>query len=361
MMIYKIALSLVPGVGGVLGKKLVSACGSAEAVFREKKANLMKIKGIGEAVVAGIFNRTIYEKAEKELDFISKYQIKVLFFDDDQYPVRLKHCVDGPLLLYFKGTDVLSSKKILGVVGTRKPSLYGKEKCREIISQLDKDILIISGLAYGIDTIAHQAALERDLSTIGVLAHGLDLIYPWMNKSLAEKMVRQGGLLTEEPSGTRLHRDLFPKRNRIIAGLSDAVLVVESGLTGGAMITADVASSYDRDVFALPGRSGDKTSEGPNFLIKTNKAALIESADDINKLLGWTDHSTDRQYKLDFLLNLDEEESKVLQCLAKDRNTNIEEIYLTTGLSLNKLTSVLLNFEFEGIVKAFPGRMYRLL
>jgi DNA processing protein len=361
MMIYKIALTMVPGIGGILGKKLVNACGSAEAIFREKKTNLMKIRGIGEVAVAGLSDRNLFDKAEKELEFITKYQIKALFFDEDQYPVRLKHCPDGPLLIYYKGTDVLSSKKILGVVGTRKPSLYGKEKCREIISQLDKDILIISGLAYGIDTVAHHAALERELATVGVLAHGLDLIYPWMNKSLAEKMIRQGGLLTEEPSGTRLNRDLFPKRNRIIAGLSDAVLVIESGLTGGAMITADIASSYDRDVFALPGRSGDKTSEGPNFLIKQNKAALIETADDINKLLGWTDHTVDRQIKLDFLLNLDEEESKVMQCLAKDKAINIEEIYLNTGIQLNRLTSILLNFEFEGIVKAYPGRMYKLL
>jgi DNA processing protein len=361
MLIYQIALTMVPGIGGILGKKLVNACGGVEAIFKEKKGNLMKIKGIGGAAIAGINNKEIFERADKEIEFISKYQIRTLFYDEDDYPVRLKHCPDGPLLMYYKGTDVLSSKKILGVVGTRKPSLYGKEKCREIISQVDKDILIVSGLAYGIDTVAHHSALERDLPTVAVLAHGLDLIYPWMNKPLAEKMVRQGGLLTEEPSGTRLNRDLFPKRNRIIAGLSDAVLVIESGLTGGAMITADIASSYDRDVFALPGRSGDKTSEGPNFLIKTNKAALIETAADINNLLGWTDHTVDRQIRLDFLLNLNEEESKVMECLNKEKTVNIEEIYVVTGLPLNRLTSILLNFEFEGIVKAFPGRMYRLL
>ena len=275
---YQIALTLIPGVGDVLAKNLISYCGSAEEVFKQKKAQLFKIPDIGPVIAESIVKFNSFKRAEEEIKFIEKYKIQPLFYLDKTYPERLKQCYDSPPLLYYKGNVELNQTKILAIVGTRKASDYGKAITEEIISGLSQEgILIISGLAYGIDIYAHKAALKNNLNTIGVVGHGLDTIYPAIHKPVAEKMINQGGILTEFMSKTKMSPENFPARNRIVAGISDAVLIVEAAEKGGALITAEIANSYNRDVFAIPGRSIDTVSRGCNYLIKSNKAALVES------------------------------------------------------------------------------------
>jgi DNA processing protein len=360
LLVHQIALTLIPGIGDIQGKKLVSYCGGVEAVFRENRGHLMKIPGIGEAAVKSILGRDIFKTAEKEVEFIRQFRIRPLFYTDKFYPERLKHCADSPMMLYFKGTADLNRPRVISIVGTRRPTEYGRETCRQLILDLaDLDILVVSGLAFGIDTVAHKSALSANLKTIAILAHGLDTIYPGMNRPLAGKMARNGGLLTEFISGTRLNKDLFPRRNRIIAGMSDAVLVVESAEKGGALITADIANSYNRDVFAVPGRVGDTSSFGCNMLIKNNKAALVQSAADIRFMMGWDAvvNREARQHKL--FINLNDEEKKVMDILGVRGEAGIDEIYLNSGLPASKVASILLRLEFEGLVRCLPGKIFR--
>jgi len=361
-LIYQIGITLIPGIGDVNGKKLIAYCSGAEAVFKEKRKNLMKIPGIGEATVNSIISQKVLERAEKEIEFINKYKITPLFFSDKAYPQRLKHCIDSPLMLYYMGSADLNSPRIVSIVGTRRASEYGKEICNKIIEGLiDLNVLVISGLAYGIDTNAHKTALKNNLATVGILAHGLDRIYPAANKSLAEKMVLNGGLLTDFLSKTNPDRENFPKRNRIIAGISDATIVIESAIRGGALITANIANSYNRDVFAVPGKLTDKYSEGCNFLIKTNRAALIQSAKDVKYIMRWESESkkTARQKKLFTEFSPDEE--LVMNILKEKEEVGIDYIVLKSKLSSSKIASILLNLEFEGIVKCLPGKMFKCL
>ncbi|MCU0370295.1 MAG: DNA-processing protein DprA [Bacteroidales bacterium] len=358
---YRIALTLIPGIGDVNGKKLVAYCGGAEAVFREKKKNLLKIPGVGEAIANAVTRKDIFAKAEKEAGFIRQYQITPLFYLDPEYPDRLKHCEDGPMMIYFKGKADLCMKRILSVVGTRMPTDYGKAMCEQVIQDFSgQGVMIVSGLAYGVDTAAHRAALAAGLPTVGVLAHGLDQIYPFVNRPLAEKMVENGGLLTEFLSGTSLNRDYFPRRNRIIAGIADATLVIESAMKGGALITADIANSYSRDVFALPGRATDAKSCGCNQLIKTNKAALIHSAADISYMMGWDRSPRHDQVQQKLFSELTEQEKVILGILDVRKEAGIDEIYLNSGMTASKVASILLKLEFDGIVRSMPGKRYKL-
>ncbi|NMD16070.1 MAG: DNA-protecting protein DprA, partial [Bacteroidales bacterium] len=269
-LLYEIALTLIPGVGDINGKKLVNYCGSAEAVFKEKKSALMRIPGIGEYTANAILNTKPFDRAQQEIEFIKKYKVNVFYYKDKNYPLRLRNCEDAPILIYYKGTESLNPPLSLSIVGTRRATDYGKwyiDKLMEALSSYS--VVIISGLAFGIDTAAHRSALEHGLPTIAILGHGLDRIYPSQNRQLAKKILDHGGLLTDFPSQTKPDRENFPKRNRIIAGLCDALLVIETGIKGGSLITADIANSYNRDVFALPGRFGDQMSEGCNWLIRT--------------------------------------------------------------------------------------------
>lgn len=360
-LIYQIALTLVPGIGDLQGKKLIAYCGGAEAVFREKKKNLLKIPGIGTVMAGSLHAKDIFSRASKEIDFIRQFQITPLFYLEPDYPEKLKHCEDGPMMLYFKGKAKLSQKRILSIVGTRMPTEYGKTMCEQIVHDFsEQGVLIVSGLAYGVDTIAHRASLAVGLPTIGVLAHGLDQIYPYVNRSLAEKMIENGGLLTEFISQTKLNRDYFPRRNRIIAGMADATLVIESAKKGGALITADIANSYSRDVFALPGRATDPKSDGCNQLIKTNKAALVHNAADICYMMGWdqSPHTLPVQQKL--FTELDEQEKKIFGILETRQEADIDEIYLSSGLTASKVAATLLKLEFEGLIRSFPGKRYKI-
>jgi len=363
MLLYQIALMLIPGVGDVLGKKLVSLCGSAEAVFREPRKYLKKIPRVGEDIANAINNREILHRAESEVAFIEKYRIRTLFFQDPSYPYRLKQCSDSPMLIFYKGTADLNASRVISIVGTRSATDYGKIITRKLVEGLaPQQILVVSGLAYGIDGNAHRAALDCGLNTIGVLGHGLDRIYPDVHKNLAEKMISQGGLVTEFLSRTQPDRENFPKRNRIIAGLSDAVIVVEAAEKGGALITADIANSYNRDVFAVPGRIGDPFSEGTNFLVRTNRAALIQKHEDIEYLLGWKRGAEKRsagQRKI--FIELTREEERIVALLTADGQIGIDEISLRAELTMSKVSVALLNLEFEGIVKCLPGKEYILL
>ncbi len=363
MLLYQIGITLLPGIGDITGKKLVAYCGGVEAVFREKKKNIQKIPGIGGKLLNSILNNNVLKHAEQEIEFIKKYKIKTLFYLDKDYPQRLKNCVDGPMLLYYKGSADLNTQKIISFVGTRKATKYGKEMCSELISKISgPDTLIVSGLAYGIDSCSHRAALDNNLPTIGVLAHGLDRIYPATNKNLAEKMIKNGGLLTDFMSRTNPDRENFPKRNRIIAGLSDAIVVVESGRRGGALITAEIANSYNRDVFCVPGKIGDKYSEGCNFFIKTHKAALIQSAEDIKYVMGWMDKPGKNAPKQrELFIEFTEDEQKIVDFLKENNETGIDMICGKCQLPTSKVAAALLNLEFQGIVNSLPGKIYKLI
>lgn len=363
MLQYKIAITLIPNVGHITGKKLIAYCGGVEGLFKEKKNNLKKIPGVGKAFVRTFNTKEALERAEKEIRFIEKFKINPMFYLDKTYPERLKHCEDGPMMIYMKGDADLNSQKVISIVGTRQATKYGKLSCQKIIKDLSADnVLIVSGLAFGIDACAHKSALENGLQTVGILAHGLDRIYPSVNIRLAQKMVKQGGLITEFITETNPDKENFPKRNRIIAGLSDAVLVVEAGNRGGALITADIANSYNRDVFAVPGRINDLFSEGCNWLIRTNQAALVQSAEDIKYLLGWEESSSGKKnIQKQLFVELNPEEEKVMQILKAQEEASSDWISLDGGMPVSIVSAILLNLEFKGVVKSLPGKMYRLL
>ena len=359
---YKIGITLIPDVGDITGKKLIAYCGGVEAVFKEKKQNLLKIPGIGEHLVNSILKQDVLKRAEQEIAFIEKYNITPFFYLDKQYPERLKHCIDSPMMLYFKGNADLNATKIISVVGTRKPTEYGIKTCNKLIKDLtSQNVLIVSGLAYGIDACSHKAALKNNLKTIGVLAHGLDIIYPSLNKSLAEKMVENGGLITEFISKTKMDPAFFPRRNRIIAGLADAVIVVESGIKGGSLITANIANSYSRDVFAVPGKNDDKYSVGCNHLIKINKAALFQSAEDVIYIMGWEKNKEkNAPTQRELFVKLKPNEEILVKLLKENGDSDIDYLCLNANLTMSKVAAALLSLEFSGIIKGLPGKMYSL-
>lgn len=361
-LVCQIALTLVPGVGDVNGRKLVAYCGGVEAVFREKTKALLRIPGIGNTLAGALHSADVISRAEKEARFVEKNRIRTVFYTDKEYPRRLHHCADAPMMLYVKGPVDLNNDRILSMVGTRSATEYGKEVVSHLINGLAAfNVLIVSGLAYGIDSCSHKAALLNNLPTVAVLAHGLDRIYPQANRSLAVRMIEWGGLVTEFISETNPDRENFPKRNRIIAGLADAVVVVEAGRKGGALITAEIANSYNRDVFAVPGRLSDEYSVGCNFLIRTNKAALIQSNEDIIYLMGWEksgEFTGSRQALL--FHSLTQEEEMLVKILDAQGECTVDWLSLQSGLTLGKVTSLLLTLEFKGIVKSLPGKIYKM-
>jgi DNA processing protein len=364
MLQYKIALTMMPGIGDVTGKKLVAYCGGPEEVFTKNRKELLKISDLSEIALQRLLNGRdeAMRKAEAEIRFVENHKIRTLFFLDKEYPYRLFNCTDSPMLLYYKGTADLNHRRIVGMVGTRSATEYGKERCASLIRGLvDDGILVVSGLAYGIDSCAHKTALAAGIPTVGVLGHGLDRIYPAANRSLAEKMLENGGLLTDFPSNTKPDRENFPMRNRIIAGLCDALVVVEAANTGGALITADIANSYSRDVFAVPGRVGDEYSGGCNRFIKTNRAALVESAQDIKYLMGWDQKKSDsagRQQKL--FVELTAEEQAIIEIIKTQGDAGIDLLVTESGMNSSKAAAILLNLEFSGQIKCMPGKRYQL-
>lgn len=365
-LIYKIGIELIPKIGSINAKKLIAYCGGIEAVFKESKKNLLKIPGIGEKIASEVVNQSILKKAEAEVKFIDKFGIKTLYFADPNYPERLKQCEDGPVLIYVKskGTINLNSDKIISIVGTRKATSYGKNICELLIEGLVKKNykpIIVSGLAYGIDITAHKSAIKHQLPTIAILGHGLDTIYPNLHRNIAKEIVNQGALITDFISGTPFDRNNFLRRNRIIAGLSDATIIVESAEEGGALVTADIANSYNREVFAVPGNVTSAYSKGCNQLIKQNKAALIESADDIELLLGWKPNKKNapKQTAIHFD-EFDTEAQTILNYLRENGEETIDVISINTGIHVSKALSALLNLEFAGVVVSKPGKIFAL-
>jgi DNA processing protein len=359
----RIALTLLPEVGSVKAKALVSYCGSVEGVFSQKKNHLEKIPGIGPLTAAAIVSHDVFQLAEKEAEFVMKNKITPLFYLDANYPARLKNCDDSPVMLYFKGNADLNAQKLIAVVGTRNSTQYGKQVCEKLVEGFSAhNITIVSGLAYGIDIIAHRLALKNNLPTIGVLAHGLDKIYPDVHANTAVKMLDNGGLLTEFVSKTKPDKQNFPARNRIVAGMVDAVIVVESALKGGALITAELANSYNRDVFAVPGKVNDLYSQGCNRFISENKAALLESPEQFIKAMNWDEKEKKAKPNRQMVIfnELGEEEKVLVDLLQQNGKLNIDTLILQSKLPVSKVSSTLLNLEFAGVLRSLPGKMYQL-
>lgn len=367
-LLYQIALTLVPNIGDVHAKALINIYGTAHSVFKARKKELENMEGIGVVRARSIKDFTDFSSSEEEIKFIEKYKITPLFITDTNYPQRLLNCFDCPVLLYYRGNADLNNSKIVSIVGTRNNSGYGKTVCEEFIEGLAaENILVVSGLAFGIDTIAHKAALKNNLQTVAVLAHGLDRIYPSQNKSLAKQMTEQGGLLTDFISNTSPDKQNFPKRNRIVAGICDAVIVIESGKKGGSLITAELGNGYNKDVFAIPGRVNDAKSEGCNYLIKNNKAALINSADDFLEFMNWSIRlrsglekgSAKKQREL--FIELSPHEKTVVEILQQQETIHIDDLYFKSGLSSSEVATALLMLEMQNVVLSMPGKIYKLL
>lgn len=363
-LLYQIGLTLIDGIGDVNAKSLLAYCGNAQEVFRQKKSHLQKIPGIGEHLARSVVtSKSALNRAAEEVEFINKYRINPLFFGSSDYPTRLKNCSDGPILLYYKGTADLNAQKIVAIVGTRRPSKYGIEKTIELVDGLTSSgALIISGLAYGVDVLAHKTALEKGLDTVGVVGHGLDRIYPQIHDKVAKKMLKQGGLLTDFMSGTNPDAVNFPKRNRIVAGLCDALVVVESKRTGGSLITATIANSYNKDVFAVPGKAGDPLAEGSNGLIKRNRAALIENAEDLLYAMQWQESPKEpsKTKQIPLMVNLSEEEKAVITLFDTKASRHIDEVCLALQMPVSKVSALLLQLEFSNLIRSRPGKLYEL-
>lgn len=361
---YKIGISLIPGIGSITAKKLIAYTGSIEGVFHEKKKNLLKIPGIGEALAESVVSQHVLSKAEKEVEFIQKYEISYYFYLDEDYPARLKNCEDGPIILYCKGKVNFNQGKVLSVVGTRNATDYGKECCNKLIDDLkarNHQVLITSGLAYGIDICAHRAALRNGYATAAVLGHGLATLYPAVHKATAKEITKQGALVSDFVSDTQPDKNTFVKRNRIVAGLADATLVIESGIKGGALITADLANSYNRDVFAFPGRTTDAYSKGCNWLIRSNKAAMVESVEDIEYLLGWDPPGTQKPaVQTELFVDIAPEDKLIVETLQEAGELPIDLICRRIDMPTSRVSAMLLNLEFAGIVRSLPGKVYRL-
>ncbi len=361
---YQIALTMAPAIGPVTARKLIQKTGSARAVFRQKKDVLKKIEGIGPVVSGSISSESLLHKAEKEMEFLERHHISALYFKDTEYPARLKECEDAPILLYARGKKGLKTKRALSVVGTRKASSYGKELCRNIVLELGSmidDLVIISGLAFGIDVIAHRAALEGGIPTVAVLGHGLNTLYPHAHRETAKKICRQGALVTDFHSGMGPERNNFLRRNRIIAGMADATLVIESAASGGALITAAMASSYHRDVLAVPGRTTDERSKGCNVLIKKNVAAMVESAQDVIDHLNWTDDIAQNPKHSSENISFTIQEKQLLELMKQQSGLGPGELSTLSGIPIQKVLSLLTEMELKRWIVVEPGNRYQAM
>jgi len=361
---YRISIGLIPKIGPVTARKLIAACGSAEGVFREKRANLSRIPGIGKRMTDQVMQFKSFERAEKEVEYIVRHGIRPLFYMEDDYPSKLNNCEDAPLMLFVKGSINLERSRILSIVGTRSPTEYGRQftaSLTEALARHHPDVIVVSGLAFGIDICAHRAALKGGLDTVAVLGNGLGTVYPSLHRDTARQIVEKGALISEFLHDEKPESPNFVKRNRIIAGISDATLVVESGRKGGALITADIAFSYNRDVMAVPGRVGDKASEGCNYLIKSNRAALVEDLAGIEYLLGW--QRTEEQpvsVQKEMFLSVDDEEKTMMELLQGMDRLTVDELSLRSHMPVSRASSLLLNLELKGLVRSLPGKSYTL-
>lgn len=356
-----LALHFIPGVGTRSIKQLISYCGSASEVFKRPKGKLQTIPGVGPATAQAIISSNTFSLAEAEFRRAGKADTQILFYTDKQYPDRLRVIDDAPSMLYFKGNCNLNHHKIVGIVGTRQATSYGRTVVEKIIEDLvPHEAMILSGLAYGIDIHAHRVAISKHLPTVAIMGSGIDVIYPGNHADIARKMTDKGGIITENMFGTKPDAHNFPARNRIIAGMCDALIVVEAAETGGALITAEIANSYSKDVFAIPGSLGQTFSEGCNKLIKINKAALLTSVKDLEYIMNWVPgiKSVERQIQVE----LNAEEQQIADVIkAKGASMQIDELAWKTGIPPGVLATLLLHLEFKGVVKPLPGKLYQLM
>ncbi len=363
-LLYQLSLTLIPNIGPVQAKILLQHC-NAEEIFHTKKSYLEKIEGIGTIRAASITSFKDFTKAEEEIKFIEKYRIKTLFITDNDYPKRLLNCYDSPTLLYYKGEADLNASKTVAIIGTRSHTDYAKQMTDKLIKDLAaQHITIVSGLAFGVDAIAHKAAVKNNLPTIGVLGHGLDQIYPAEHAGLAKDMIKHGGgLLTEFPSNTKPDKHNFPTRNRVVAGMSDATIVIETGIKGGSMITAELANGYNKDVFAFPGKVTDTKSAGCNHLIKNNKAMLLTDTEELIEVMGWQDKKSQKtkiKTQKELFIELSADEKIIVAILNEKETAHIDEINLKSGLSSSAVAAAILNLELQNLMVSLPGKLYRL-
>lgn len=359
-MLEEIAFTMIPLIGPVMGRQLITYCGSIEAVLTESKKILKTIPGIGEEIASQISNASsLMDAAEFELSAMERDNIRYVFYYDTNYPSRLFHLPDAPLLLYTKGEMNLQPQRSAAIIGTRKPSAYGKSITEEIIETLAPyDITIISGLAYGIDISAHKSCLQHGVPTIGVMGSGMGTIYPGSHAGIAHQMMANGGILSEFPYDTGPDAVNFPMRNRIVAGLCDVLIVVESAIKGGSMITANLANDYNKDVAAVPGRKTDKHSAGCNALIKQQKAHLIESGEDIIHLMSWHSHTLQQTFQTDLFTAMTTDEQKIYRLIIDNEEKDIDTLAFHSKTTPGELAAILLTLEFKGAIKSIPGKKF---
>lgn len=354
-----LALLKVDGVGDILGKKLLHSFGSASDIFKAKNSQLAAVDGIGSVLLKNLKDKTIFERAEKELLFIKNNTIQVSFFQDESYPERLKHCFDAPILLFTAGNIDLKNRKIISIVGTRQITSYGTDFCKKLIEEIAPlDPVIVSGFAYGVDIVAHQAAIDYNLQTIGVLAHGLNQIYPRTHKKYMAKMEENGGFITEFWSDSNPDKEKFVRRNRIVAGMTEATIVIESADRGGSLITANMANEYNRDVFAVPGRVTDKYSQGCNNLIKTQKANVLTSAADLIYMLNWDIKENPKSIQKQLFVELEADEQKIYDFLQKAGKELLDIIAIECEIPIFKLSGILIGMELKGVIRPLPGKLF---
>ncbi|PIV95744.1 MAG: DNA-protecting protein DprA [Flavobacteriaceae bacterium CG_4_10_14_3_um_filter_31_253] len=349
-------------IGDILAKKLIVAVGDIEQLFNEKPASLQKINGIGSFAIQHLFDKQNIKLAEQELDFIEKNNYEVVYFLEDDFPKNLLQCIDSPFVMFKDGNINLKNDKILSIVGTRNMSTYGKDFCEQLIEELAVyNPIIVSGFAYGVDICAHKAAIKNNLQTIGVLAHGFEQMYPKVHKKYVRQVMENGGFFTEFGFEENPLRENFLKRNRIVAGISEATIIIESADKGGSLVTADIANSYDRDVFALPGRTNDIYSKGCNNLIKNNKAILLTSSSDIVKMLNWDVVTKPKKLiQQELFITLSDQEQMIYNHLKENGKQMLDLIAIDCNIPLFQLSSVLLQMELKGIIKSLPGKMFEL-
>ena len=364
-LLYQIALKNLDGIGSTRAKLLVSYCGGVKEVFETNKKDLAKIPKLGSLIVSNMNRDLALSRAEAEVEFVQNQGIKPLFYLDKEYPNRLKHCEDGPLLIYTKGNMQLNVVKVVSIVGTRNATSYGKDLVEQLITDLiPHDALIVSGLAHGIDIMAHREAHKNGLQTVGVLGNSLERIYPHQNRATAKKMLEHGGIISEFESGTKPDRENFPQRNRIVAGMSDVTIVVESADKGGSLITARLAADYNRDVMAFPGPINAPFSKGCNWLIKTQQAHMIEGIKDLEYTLGWAlDEKAEKPTQKQLFVDLTADEQRIFDILNKmdGRQDSLDNLSLIAEIPVSKASTLLLELEFKGVVKSLPGKTYRLV
>lgn len=362
-LLYTLALQHVPNIGDITAKRLINHCGSAEAVLKEKQQNLLKIDGIGSVILGDLYKPHHLKEAEKELIFIKENNIKVLYFEEPDYPEKLKHCIDGPILLFQSGTINLKQQRIISIVGARKITTSGIVFCEDLVEKLAIfNPVIISGFAYGTDITAHKAAMKHKLQTVGCLAHGLNQIYPAVHKKYMVDMEKNGGFFTDFWSTDAFDKTNFLKRNRIIAGLSEATIVIESAEKGGSLVTADIANSYNRDVFAVPGRITDLQSMGCNNLIKYQKAHMLTTPLDVPYILNWEleDHKKPVIQKQLFV-ELDATEKVIYNYLKDNDKQVLDVIAIECNMPVFKVASVLLTMELKGVIRPLPGKLFEVI